>query len=101
MEDLTEKEIANPTNEIGSNYMTPQYFFKPFRILIERNNRKTLPYPGNLIYYTDGSKKNKRIGKGMAPRSEIRFSLGNTPKFYQADIYAIDLCILETHEGNI
>lgn len=57
------------------DYTTPQYSFgKPFRILIERTVTKILPNFGSVIWFTDGSKKDKEIDAGIykiVPRCEI------------------------------
>lgn len=42
--------ISNPIHEMGNDYMKPQYSFeKPFRILKERNDRRTVLYIDSLI----------------------------------------------------
>lgn len=75
--------MSNPTLQIDCDYMIPQYSIdKPFRILIERNERKTLPYPGSLIRW---------IKKGQGIRRE--------KLFYGTNMQCQYLLLNYTHQG--
>lgn len=46
-----------------------------------------------IAYYTDGSRKDGRVGLGVSgPSCRFRKSLGSSPNIFQAEVHAIELC---------
>lgn len=47
-----------------------------------------------LVFYTDGSKKNGKVGIGIAgPNFRLSKCLGTTPTIFQAEVHAIEECV--------
>jgi hypothetical protein len=91
---------------MGSDRMFPRYaFYKPFTVTFpnkcERRNRFNPDNKGELVWYTDWPKTNKRQwcwGVWMWLEMGHSFSLGLHIMAFQAEIYAIKDCVMENRE---
>jgi hypothetical protein len=72
-------------------------FDAPFKVRIpERSDWEVqIPSkPGALVFYTDGSIKDGSTGLGIfGPLLRYHEALGTTPTIFQAEMYAINVCV--------
>jgi hypothetical protein len=64
-----------------------------------RNLKKKNKKKGGLAWYTGGSKTNNGTGAGVygrGVRKKLTFSLGQCTTAFQAEVYAIKACTVET-----
>jgi hypothetical protein len=95
-----------PILQKGSDRMVPRYaYHKPFTVKFpdkcEWQNGFNPNNKGGLVWYTEGSKTNKGTGAGMyrwGSRRGHSFSLGLHTMVFQAEIYVIKVCIMDSIE---
>jgi hypothetical protein len=84
--------------------MNPEQFLTlvPYLVLFpnreEWTKNKTFPLSSNLTFYTDGSVMNGHSGVGIGifsshPESKVSISLGQYAPVFQAETYAISVCV--------
>jgi hypothetical protein len=80
-----------------SDVISETNFDLPFEVIIPERQEWGLNQPATtvntLVYYTDGSKMNDRVGIGICgPSFRFYKSLGSTPSIFQAEVHAIQIC---------
>jgi ribonuclease HI len=56
-------------------------------------NRDIILKENALVYYTDGSRRDGRVGIGVyGPSFKFHKALGTTPTIFQAEVHAIEIC---------
>ena len=94
------REITSPMLKMGSDAMQKMFNFEPhFQTTLDYESwSSTQNMSTYLIWYTDGSKTNSGTGSGVCglrPRKHMYASLGKTATIFQAEIYALIMCIME------
>jgi ribonuclease HI len=92
-----------PMLQMGSDRMLLRYaYHKPFTVTFhdksEWQNGFNPDNKGGLVWYTDGSNTNKGTAVGVCrwgSRRRHNFRLGLHTTVFQAEIYAIKVCIME------
>lgn len=84
--------------EMISDVIPKTYDFeKPFETVYptreEWTGGQVVIEEGAIAYYTDGSRKDGKVGLGVwGPGCRVRRSLGNSPNIFQAEVHAIEIC---------
>lgn len=91
------KKLSQDVTTKPVDYIHRLNFERPFEIVIDdlqgaKQNESN--FSGSTIWYTDGSKTENGVGVGVyGPKCKITEALGTTPTIFQAEIFAIELCI--------
>jgi hypothetical protein len=101
---MTQGMKTEPILQMGTGRMIPRHIYdKPFTVWFpDTSEWKDWLQPdrkGRLILYTDSSKTNKDTGAGVygyGMKQKLNFSLGKYTIVFQAEVYAIKTCTVES-----
>jgi hypothetical protein len=91
------KKLSQDVTMKHVDYIHRLNFERPFEIVINDSqmvDQSKTNLSGTINWFTDGSKTESGVGVGVCgPKYRIAEALGTTPTIFQAEIFAIELCI--------